>query len=115
MEGYVPDLLKSSIVNPLPKVSPPQEMKSDLRPIALKCTIAKAMWGFERSRQITQIAENIDPRQYAREGYSTADALICLLQSIHEATDTGECAARIFFALTPPRGLISLVLVMTFS
>ena len=60
---------------------------------------------FERSRQITQIAENIDPRQYAREGHSTADALIYLLQSIHEATDTGECAARIdIFCLDSSEG-----------
>ena len=51
-----------------------------------------------RSSLITQIAENIDPRQYAREGHSIVDALIYLLQSIHEATDTGECSARIFFA-----------------
>ena len=33
-EGYVPDLLKRSIINPLPKVSPPQEIQSDLRPNA---------------------------------------------------------------------------------
>ena len=60
---------------------------------------------FERSRQITQIAEYIDPRQYAREGHSTADALIYLLQSIHEATDTGECAARIdIFCLDSSKG-----------
>ena len=65
---------------------------------------------FERSRQIAQTAENIDPRQYAREGHSTADALIYLLQSIHEATDTEEWAARIVFALTPPRGFISLII-----
>ena len=30
-EGYVPDLLKRSIINPQPKVSPPQEIQSDLR------------------------------------------------------------------------------------
>ena len=51
-----------------------------------------------RSSLITQIAENIDPRQYTREGHSIVDSLIYLLQSIHEATDTGECSARIFFA-----------------
>ena len=56
------------------------------------------MEGFMRSSLITQIAENIDPHQYAREGHSIVDALIYLLQSIHEATDTGECSARIFFA-----------------
>ena len=37
-EGYVPDLLKRSIINPLPKVSPPHEIQSDLRPISLTCT-----------------------------------------------------------------------------
>ena len=78
MEGYAPDLLKSSIINPLPKVSAPQEIKSDLRQIALTCNIAKVMGGSVRNRLITQIAENIDPRQYAREGHSTADALIYL-------------------------------------
>ena len=51
-----------------------------------------------RSRLITQIAENIDPLQYAREGHSTADTLIYFLQSIHEASDKGECAARILIA-----------------
>ena len=37
-KGYVPDLLKRSIINPLPKVSPSQEIQSDLRPISLTCT-----------------------------------------------------------------------------
>ena len=97
-EGYVPDLLKSSIVNPLPKVSPPQEIDSDLRPISLTCTLAKIMEGFCRSRLVVQIGDNLDLRQYAREGHSTVDALIYLLHTILEATDTGNCGARIFFA-----------------
>ena len=29
-EGYIPSLLKSSIITPIPKVNPPREMKSDL-------------------------------------------------------------------------------------
>ena len=97
-EGYVPDLLKSSIVNPLLKVSPPQEIDSDLRPISLSCTLAKIMEGFCRSRLVVQIGDNLDLRQYAREGHSTVDALIYLLHAIHEATDTGNCGARMFFA-----------------
>ena len=44
------------------------------------------------------IAKNLDPQQYAREGHSTTDALIYLLQAIHEAIDSGNCGARIFFA-----------------
>ena len=62
-----------------------------------------------RSSLITQIAENIDPRQYAREGHSIVDALIYLLQSIHEATDTGN-VPRGYFLPTSQRGLISLII-----
>ena len=75
-EGYDPDLLKRSIINPLPKVSPPQEIQSDLRPIFLTCTLAKVMEGFARCRLVAQISEKLHPRQYAREGNSTTDALI---------------------------------------
>ena len=65
-EGYVPDLLKRSIINPLPKVSPPQEIQIDLRPISLTCTLAKVMEGFARTRLVVQISEKLEPRQYAR-------------------------------------------------
>ena len=33
-EGYVPEKLKRSVIHPLLKVSPPQEIHSDLRPIS---------------------------------------------------------------------------------
>ena len=36
-EGYIPALLKSSIVTPIPKVSPPGLIEQDLRPISLTC------------------------------------------------------------------------------
>ena len=62
------------------------------------CTLAKVMEVLARSRLVAQISENLDPRQYAREGHSTKDALIYLLQAIHEATDSGKCGARMFFA-----------------
>jgi len=97
-EGYVPDPLKRYIINPLPKVSPPQEIQTDLTPISLTCTLAKVMEGFARSRLVAQISENLDPRPYAKEGHSTTDALIYVLQAIHEATDSGNCGAKIFFA-----------------
>ena len=97
-KGYVPDLLKRSIIKSLPKVSPPQEIQSDLRPLSLTCTLAKVMEGFTRSRLVAQISEKLDPRPYAREGHSTTEALIYILQVIHEATDAGNCGARMFFA-----------------
>jgi hypothetical protein len=40
----------------------------------------------------------MDPQQFARKGFSTTHALIYLLQAIHEATDQGNSAIRIFFA-----------------
>ena len=56
------------------------------------------MEGFARSWLVAQISENLDPRLYARERHSTTDALIYILQGIHEVTDSGNCGARMFFA-----------------
>ena len=68
------------------------------RPISLICILAKVMEGFARTRLVSQLSDKLDPRQYAREGHSTSDTLIYLLQEIHEATDREHCGARIFFA-----------------
>ena len=87
-----------SPINPIPKVSPPTSIESDLRPIALICTLAKVMEGFVRDRLFDSVRGNLDPRQFARVGYSTTDALVYLLQAICEAVDTGKCADRLLFA-----------------
>ena len=42
--------------------------------------------------------DHLYPRLYAREGHSTTDTLNYILQVIHEATDSGNCGARMFFA-----------------
>ena len=67
-------------------------------PISLTCTLAKVMEGFVRSRLVALILGKLDPRQYAREGHSTTNALIYILHAIHEATDSRNCGARMFFA-----------------
>ncbi|KAL9961061.1 hypothetical protein ACROYT_G029941 [Oculina patagonica] len=97
-EGYIPSLLKSSIVSPIPEVTPPGSIEKDLRPISLTCTVAKVMEGFTCSRLIPQLDGKIDPRQYSRKGHSTTDALLYMLQAIYEAVDSGEACARVFFA-----------------
>ena len=97
-EGYIPSLLKSSIVTPIPKVTPPTTIESDLRPISLTCTLAKVMEGFVCSRLLSQLDSKIDPRQYVRKGHSTTDALLYMLQAIYEAVDSGDAGVRIFFA-----------------
>ena len=52
----------------------------------MTCILAKVMEGFARSMLVVQISEKLDPRQYAREA-----------QAIHEAADSGNCGARMFF------------------
>ena len=47
---------------------------------------------------VQEVSSAIDPRQFARAGHSTTDALVYLLQAIYEALDTANCGARLFFA-----------------
>ena len=90
--------MKRSIITPVPKISPPQDIKSDLRTIALTSCLAKVLEGFTHRRLLKQVNCDIDPRQYAREGHSTTQALIYLLHAIHEIVHTGNCCVRTFFS-----------------
>ena len=51
-EGFIPPLLKSSIVHPLPKVTPPKCIEDDVRPISLTCRLAKVLEGFTLARAL---------------------------------------------------------------
>ena len=97
-EGYIPHLLKSSIISSIPKVTPPQSIESDLRPISLTCNLAKIMEGFFCKRLLPQLTRKIDPRQFARKGHSTTDALLFFLQPVYGALDSGNACTRFFFA-----------------
>ena len=96
-EGYFPDALKASLLSPIPKISPPQLIESDLQPITLTCTLAMVFEGFMQDCLITQVSYQIDPRQFASAGHSTTDTLVYVLQVVYEAVDTGNCGARLFF------------------
>ena len=96
-QGYVPAQLKESLIRPLPKVSLPKSVDSDLRPITLTAQIAKIMEGFTLSSLYSQVIDNIDFLQFALPGKSTTHALIYILHCILEALDTGHCYARILF------------------
>ena len=61
-EGFLPDSLKRSIIIPVPKISPPQDIKSDLRPITLTSCLAKVLEGFTHRRLLKQVNCDIDPR-----------------------------------------------------
>ena len=81
-QGYVPAQLKESLVRPLPKVSPPKSVDSDLRPITLTAQIAKIMEGFTLSSLYSQVIDNIDFLQFALPGKSTTHALIYILHHV---------------------------------
>ena len=56
------------------------------------------MEGFTRTILLSLLNEKIDPRQYARRRHSTTNALLFMLQAAYEGVDSGDSAARIFFA-----------------
>ena len=77
---------------------PPEDIKSDLRPIALTSYFAKVLEGFTNNRLLGQVSDTIDPHQYTCHGHSTVHILIYLMQAIHKAIDSGNCSLLIFFA-----------------
>ena len=79
MGSFVPDPLKQSIVIPVPKVSPPREIHSDLSPISLTKSVVEILEGFTNRRFLHQVDDYIDHKQFARKGQSTNHALVYLL------------------------------------
>ena len=61
-EGFVPDTLKRAIISPVSNC-PPQNIKSDLRPITLTSCLEKLLEGFTNKRLLGQVPDTIDPRQ----------------------------------------------------
>ena len=59
-EGFIPPLLKSAIVHPLTKVTPPKCIEDDVRPISLTCQLAKVLEGFILARVYPSIVGNLD-------------------------------------------------------
>ena len=70
-EGFIPPLLKSAIVHPLPKVTPPKCIEDDVRPISLTCQLAKVLGGFTLARVYPSIVGNLHRNQFALAGKST--------------------------------------------
>ena len=100
-EGFIPPLLKSAMVHwppPPPPPTPPKFIEDDVRPISLKCQLAKVLEGFTLARVYPSIVGNLDRNQLAVAGKSTEEALVYLLHLALEALDRGGCYLRLFFA-----------------
>ena len=69
-EGFIPPLLKSACVRPLPKKRPAQSVNNDIRPISLTCQISKVMEGLTLSRLAPSVLVDlaIDAKQFTTPG-----------------------------------------------
>jgi hypothetical protein len=56
LQGTFPEKLKRSFVVPIPKVSPPNSIEEDLRPISLTAQVAKIMEGFTLESLLLEVA-----------------------------------------------------------
>ena len=61
-QGVVPGLWKCANVVPLPKVNPPVNIESDLRPISLTATLSKILESFVGKWIFAEIGDKIDKR-----------------------------------------------------
>ena len=96
-EGFIPPLLKSAIVHPLPKVTPTKCIEDDVRSISLTCQLAKVLEGFTLARVYPSIVGNLNRNQFAVAGKSTEQALVYLLHPALEALYRSGCYLRLFF------------------
>ena len=78
-QSRVPTLWKSADVLPLPKISNPKSVDSDLRPISLTPVLSKLLEGFVFHWLLNHIKSSIDHLQFGNiKNCSTAHALIHL-------------------------------------
>ncbi|XP_044176714.1 uncharacterized protein LOC122959458 [Acropora millepora] len=76
VQGFIPSQLKQSIISPLPKCSPPKDIKADLRPIALTSQFSKVLEGFTCRSLYDHVVDLIDDKRFALAGKSTTHALV---------------------------------------
>ena len=87
-EGYIPPEWKTANVTALPKVSPPQCISTDLRPVSLTPIVMKVMEGFVCKWIWDIIRDKILPDQYGcMKQTGTTHALINLIHNWSSATD----------------------------
>ena len=89
--GIVPAIWKDSDIIPVPKSQPPT-CEGDTRPISLTPCLAKVPEDFVVGWMITDIKDNIDPKQFGcLKGTSTT---YCLLDMIHTWLCNLECPEK---------------------
>lgn len=96
-EGTVPQSWKTANVVPLPKVNPPKEISTDLRPISLTSTLSKILESFVGSWIMNTIIEKLDKRQYGcMKGRSTTHELVDIIHHWQQALDNQQSIRALF-------------------
>ena len=103
-QGFLPPLLKSAEVKPLPKQKPARSVEKDIRPVSLTCQVAKVMESFTLARLQPVLLDKLDLKQFALSGRSTTQALVYLLHLALEALDK-ETARYVSFLQISKKGL----------
>ena len=97
--GVFPNVWKSALVRPLPKVKCPTALKH-YRPISILCTLSKVMERivFDQVSAFLEASNLLDPHQAAyRRGFSTQTALIRTLDEVRQAADSRKVTIAVFF------------------
>ena len=99
-EAFIPSLLISVNVRPLPKQIPACSVQDDVRPVSLTCQVAKVLEGPTLARILILLLTKLDSLQFAVAGKSKVQAVVYLLHlalEALEALDKGNCSVRFFF------------------
>ena len=96
-QGKVPDIWKSAVVIPAPKIHPPRSISSDFRPISLLSVLAKVLESFVANWLHDLLDPVLDPNQFGcLKGRSTAHALISVLHHWCQTLDKGGSVRALF-------------------
>ena len=95
--GVFPQLWKQANVVPVPKVQPPCNIKTDLRPISLTPTLSKLLESYVGSWMVSQVIPKLDQKQFgALRGRSTTHALVDMTHMWYQALDQ-SLSVRVLF------------------
>ena len=91
-QGVFPQRLKRAIIRPIPKQSPPTSIEDDLRPISLTSQMSKLLEGFTLKLLLSQVADQLDPKQFSVPKKSTMQAVVYMLNSLLAGLESGQCS-----------------------
>lgn len=97
LSGYFPDIWKSSVIRPLPKINNPSTF-NELRPISILPALSKVLEKFLNIQMFDYVINNnivSDKQSGFRKGYSTTSLLLNVTDHIIRSLDIGLATALV--------------------